>query len=82
MRIMTLDINSPVVYTKQGVPVNVNSIAQVKISRDPASLELAAGMFLGMSKQDVSRAAEHTLEGHQRAILGFVCVSTFGSMGP
>ena len=29
---MTLDINSPVVYTKQGVPISVNSIAQVKIS--------------------------------------------------
>lgn len=29
---MTLDVNSPVVYTKQGVPITVNSIAQVKIS--------------------------------------------------
>jgi len=31
LRVMTLEINSPSVYTKQGVPVNVNSIAQVKI---------------------------------------------------
>ena len=33
LRVMTLDINSPHVYTKQGVPITVRSIAQVKISR-------------------------------------------------
>ena len=33
LRVMTLDIHSPHVYTKQGVPITVRSIAQVKISR-------------------------------------------------
>ena len=33
LRVMTLDIHSPHVYTKQGVTITVRSIAQVKISR-------------------------------------------------
>jgi len=33
LRVMTLEIYSPQVYTKQGVPITVKSIAQVKISR-------------------------------------------------
>jgi len=32
LRVMTLDVRSPSVYTKQGVPITVVSTAQVKIS--------------------------------------------------
>jgi len=74
LRVMTLDVNSPQVYTKQGVPVTVNSIAQVKIGNQKESLITAAGAFLGMSKKDIAKAAEETLEGHQRAILGTMTV--------
>lgn len=71
LRIMTIDIHSPHVYTKQGVPVTIKSIAQVKISRNPDALANAASQFLGMSRDQVLRAADETLEGHQRAILGY-----------
>jgi len=34
-------------------------------------LKAAAGAFLGLQQNEVAKAAEETLEGHQRAILGF-----------
>jgi len=40
----------------------------------PSALEIAAGQFLGMSREQVMRAADETLEGHQRAILGSMTV--------
>ena len=39
-----------------------------------SSLEIAAGQFLGMPREQVMRAADETLEGHQRAILGSLTV--------
>jgi flotillin len=102
LRVMTLDIHSPHVYTKQGVPITVRSIAQIKISRyacaaataaaapvggrsclcahtwgflsKPDALEIAAGQFLGLPREQVMKAADETLEGHQRAILGTMTV--------
>ncbi|KCV70950.1 flotillin [Fonticula alba] len=74
LRLMTLEITSPLVYTKQGVPISVNSIAQVKIDSKPESLKLAARNFLGKTLREIGTAADHTLEGHQRAIVGTLSV--------
>lgn len=71
---MTLEIYSPLVYTLQGVPLSVSSIAQIKISRYPESLRNAAGQFLDMPWKEVENVAQQTLEGHQRAIMGAMTV--------
>lgn len=71
---MTLEIVSPVVYTLEGVPLSVSSIAQIKISRFPEALKNAAGQFLGLPVSAVENVAQQTLEGHQRAIMGTLTV--------
>lgn len=46
---MTLSIESPRVYTQQGVPVSVTGIAQVKIQGQNADmLRAACEQFLGL----------------------------------
>lgn len=74
LRVHTLDVNTPEVYTEQGVPVLVDGIAQVKIKGDLESIATAAEQFLGKTDEELRRIATQTLEGHLRAILGTMSV--------
>ncbi|XP_045206401.1 flotillin-1-like isoform X3 [Mercenaria mercenaria] len=72
---MTLMIESPMVYTKQGVAVCVTGIAQVKVQgQSQEMLASACELFLGKSENEVRKVAQETLEGHQRAIMGNMTV--------
>ncbi|KAI8430726.1 hypothetical protein MSG28_000910 [Choristoneura fumiferana] len=72
---MTLQVESPTVYTSQGVPISVTGIAQVKIQGQNAEMLLSAcEQFLGKSDQEIQHIALVTLEGHQRAIMGSMTV--------
>ncbi|GJQ87977.1 putative flotillin [Trypoxylus dichotomus] len=72
---MTLQIESPRVYTSQGVPVSVTGIAQVRIQGSNMDMLLAAcEQFLGKSEEEIRDVALATLEGHQRAIMGSMTV--------
>ena len=69
--VMTIHVHTPAVYTIQGVPVQVDGIAQIKLdSTSEASLATAAEQFLGRNRNDVMNVALQTVEGHLRAILG------------
>jgi flotillin len=61
-------------YTKEGVPVTVEAVANVKIAGDDASLRNAAERFLGMTTEKIKEVIFLTLEGHLRAILGTLTV--------
>lgn len=72
---MTLTIESPRVYTQQGVPISVTGIAQVKIQGQNADmLRAACEQFLGKSEEEIMNVARETLEGHQRAIMASMTV--------
>ncbi|KAL3870450.1 hypothetical protein ACJMK2_038516 [Sinanodonta woodiana] len=72
---MTLAIESPMVYTKQGTAISVTGIAQVKIQgQNEEMLASACELFLGKSESEVRKVAQETLEGHQRAIMGNMTV--------
>ncbi|RWS01921.1 Flotillin-1-like protein [Dinothrombium tinctorium] len=72
---MTLTIESPRVYTQQGVPISVTGIAQVKIQGQNADmLRAACEQFLGKNEQEIMNVARETLEGHQRAIMASMTV--------
>ncbi|XP_063910877.1 flotillin-1 isoform X1 [Zophobas morio] len=72
---MTLIVDSPTVYTSQGVPISVTGIAQVKIQGQNEEMLLAAcEQFLGKSQNEIQHIALVTLEGHQRAIMGSMTV--------
>lgn len=74
MEIMTIDVVTPRVYTKQGVPVTVDGVAQIKIKSDEVSIFTAAEQFLSKSADQIRAVALQTLEGHLRAILGTMTV--------
>ncbi len=74
LEIMTLDVNTPEVYTSQGVPVIVDGVAQIKIKKDEVSLHAAAERFLGMKPEEIVKIALDTVQGHLRAILGTLSV--------
>lgn len=72
---MTLQVDSPTVYTSQGVPISVTGIAQVKIQGQNEEMLLAAcEQFLGKKEAEIQHIALVTLEGHQRAIMGSMTV--------
>lgn len=75
LNVMTLNVESPRVYTAQGVPISVTGIAQVKVQGQYEEMLLAAcEQFLGKSEAEIQQVALETLEGHQRAIMGSMSV--------
>jgi len=81
LRLMTLQIVSERVYTKEGVPMKVIGTAQVKIdagtngeTTDLDHIRVSAENFLGKSQDNIQLIAKETLEGHQRAIMGTMTV--------
>jgi flotillin len=74
LEVMTLDVNTPEVYTSQGVPVIVDGVAQIKIKKDEVSLHAAAERFLGKDPQAIAKIALETVQGHLRGILGTLTV--------
>merc|ERR1719283_257353 len=71
---MTLNPVCDNVETKQGVPLTVTGVAQVKIMKNPELLGIAAEQFLGKKEDEITDTILQTLEGHLRAILGTLTV--------
>ena len=74
LELMTIDVQTPEVYTSKGVPVRVDGVAQVKIKGDDISIATAAEQFLSKTTDEIKSVAMQTLEGHLRAILGTMTV--------
>ncbi|MBI2932552.1 MAG: flotillin family protein [Planctomycetes bacterium] len=70
LELMTIDVKTPEVYSKTGVPVIVDGVAQIKIKGDEVSIANASERFLGKTPAEIMNVAHHTLEGHLRAIIG------------
>ena len=74
LEILTIDVQTPEVYTSKGVPVRVDGVAQIKIKGDDISIATAAEQFLSKNTDEIKSVAMQTLEGHLRAILGTMTV--------
>ncbi len=74
LELLTIDVQTPEVYTSKGVPVKVDGVAQIKIKGDDISIATAAEQFLSKSTDEIKNVATQTLEGHLRAILGTMTV--------
>lgn len=71
LEVMTIEVHSQApIITKNGVPVFVEGVAQVKVRGDDVSIATAAEQFLTKSDEEVATIAHETLVGHLRAILG------------
>jgi flotillin len=74
LELLTIDVQTPEVYTSKGVPVKVDGVAQIKVKGDDISIATASEQFLGKSTDEIRNIATQTLEGHLRAILGTMTV--------
>ncbi len=74
LELLTIDVQTPEVYTSKGVPVRVDGVAQIKVKGDDISINTAAEQFLSKGTDEIRNIATQTLEGHLRAILGTMTV--------
>src|SRR6185437_11443658 len=74
LELLTIDVQTPEVYTSKGVPVKVDGVAQTKVKGDDISIATAAEQFLSKGVDEIKNIAMQTLEGHLRAILGTMTV--------
>ena len=74
LELLTIDVQTPEVYTSKGVPVKVDGVAQIKVKGDDVSIATAAEQFLSKRTDEIKSVAMQTLEGHLRAILGTMTV--------
>src|SRR4051812_24303810 len=74
LELLTIDVQTPEVYTSKGVPVRVDGVAQIKVKGDDISIATAAEQFLSKETDAIKNIATQTLEGHLRAILGTMTV--------
>jgi flotillin len=74
LELLTIDVQTPEVYTSKGVPVKVDGVAQIKVKGDDISIATSAEQFLSKGVEDIKNIAMQTLEGHLRAILGTMTV--------
>src|SRR5512136_2943802 len=74
LELLTIDVQTPEVYTSKGVPVLVDGVAQIKVKGDDVSISTAAEQFLSKGVDEIKNIATQTLEGHLRAILGTMTV--------
>jgi flotillin len=61
-------------YTSQGVAVNVEAVAQIKVKSDPESILTAAEQFLSRTAEMREAQMRLVMEGHLRGIIGQLTV--------
>src|SRR5512144_1997672 len=61
-------------YTRQGVAVTVEAVAQIKVKSDPESIQTAAEQFLTKTPAEREGLIRLVMEGHLRGITGQLAV--------
>src|SRR6202166_1032668 len=61
-------------YTRQGVAVTVEAVAQIKVKSDPESIRTAAEQFLTKTPDQREGLIRLVMEGHLRGIIGQLTV--------
>src|SRR5437867_6946964 len=75
LELMSFDV-APVqdLYTKQGVAVTVEAVAQIKVKSDPMSIQTASEQFLTKTPDQREALIRLVMEGHLRGIIGQLTV--------
>lgn len=75
LEVMPIEVrsNAPMI-TRNGVPIFVQGVAQIKVKGDTVSIQTASEQFLGKDEAEIRMVAHETLMGHLRAIMGTMTV--------
>src|SRR5947199_6183423 len=78
LELMSFDV-APVqdLYTRQGVAVTVEAVAQIKVKSDMQSIETASEQFLTKTPDQREGLIRLVMEGHLRGIIGQLTVEEF-----
>lgn len=74
MDVINLSLKTPEVLTHNGILIQAEASAQVKIVSDEDSIHLAAEQFLGTGKDGIREVSEAILDGKMRAAIGALTV--------
>src|SRR2546421_1775961 len=75
LELMSFDVAPrQVLYTSQGVAVNVEAVTQIKVRSDDESIKVAAEQFLSKSQDERESLIRLVMEGHLRGIVGQLTV--------
>jgi len=75
LELMSFDVAPrQVLYTSQGVAVNVEAVTQIKVRSDDESIRTAAEQFLSKNREDRENLIRLVMEGHLRGIVGQLTV--------
>jgi flotillin len=66
---MPIEITVEGAYSRGGIPLHVDAVANVKIAGEGEALANAIERFLGKSREDIASIARETLEGNLRGVL-------------
>jgi flotillin len=66
---MVIDLSVKNAYSKGGIPMNIDAVANVKIAGEEPIIHKAIERLLGKSRKQVSQLAKETLEGNLRGVL-------------
>jgi flotillin len=66
---MIIDVSAVNAYSKGGVPLTVQGVANVKVAGHEPTLNNAIERFLGKSREEIMSIAKATLEGSLRGVL-------------
>lgn len=69
LSVMEVEVSCRNAFCRGGVRLNVDAIANVKISSEPRIVRNAIERFLGQDRHEVLEVAKNTLEGHLRAVV-------------
>jgi Uncharacterized protein conserved in bacteria len=75
LELMSFDVAPrQVLYTTQGVAVNVEAVTQIKVGSDNESIMTAAEQFLSKTQEERENLIRLVMEGHLRGIVGQLTV--------
>ncbi len=66
-------------YSKEGVPVNIDSIALVRFDSEDTSIRTAAERFLNADRVQLQQAVQEILSGHLRSIIAKMTIEELNS---
>ncbi|MDB4961738.1 MAG: band 7 protein [Myxococcales bacterium] len=66
---MVIELRVQGAYSRGGIPLNVQGVANVKVSSKTVQLANAVERFLTMSRDQIMQVARETLEGNLRGVL-------------
>src|ERR1700684_891862 len=75
LQLMSFDVSpQPDPFSKQGVAVTVEAVAQIKVKSDPESIKTASEQFLTKNDDERQGLIKLVMEGHLRGIIGQLSV--------